>query len=132
VIRPSSSDSHLVFVNRLTLVVLSLIPAYFALQKYGDVQEIIIAKAKVLGSFFFIPVLVGLNWRGGTAAGAMAAMLGGVSTCVFWELNYQQSFAATWGIDSIEVAILVSLILFVGVSKLTKPVPEENLRIFFK
>lgn len=131
VIRPNSSDSHLILVNRATLVVLSVIPAFFALQKYGDVQGTVIVKAKLVGSFFFIPILLGLNWRGGTAAGAMSAMLGGFFSCLFWELKYQQ-YSATWGIDSVEVGVLTSLILFVAVSKFTKPVPEENLKVFFK
>jgi hypothetical protein len=34
-------------------------------------------------------------------------------------------------IDSVEVAILVSLALFIGVSRLTNPTPEANLRVFF-
>ncbi len=130
ILRPESSDAHLVKVNRWAVVLLGIVPAWLALQKYGDVQGIIIFKAKVVGSVFFVPVLLGLNWRGGSAAGAFAAMLGGFLSCVLWELQFPQS-SANWGIDSIEVAVLVSLILFVLVARFTRPVPEESLRAFF-
>ncbi len=33
-------------------------------------------------SFLFIPVVVGLNWRRATRAGAIASLLGGMTTCL--------------------------------------------------
>jgi SSS family transporter len=133
-IRPTASQAHLVMVNRISIVVLALIPLYFALQKLGDVQAIVVEQAKFIASFFFVPVVIGLNWRRGTAAGAISAMLGGFLACLVWEFTGQRGFG-THGIDAVEVGVVTSLVLFVTISRVTsrvtKPVPDENLKTFF-
>jgi SSS family transporter len=129
-IRPGSSQRHLVLVNRLSIFVLCLLPAYFALQKYNDVMSIVVQQAKLVASFFFVPVVIGLNWRRGTGPAAIAAMIGGFVTCIAWQVTLQRRTGLA-AIDSVEVAILVSLALFIGVSRLTNPTPEANLRVFF-
>ncbi len=125
-----ASSAAFLDANRVSIVVLALVPLYFALQKLGDVQAIVVAQAKFVASFFFVPVVEGLNWRRGTAAGAVAAMLGGSLACLVWELTEQQGFARH-GVDAVEVGVATSLVLFVAVSRWTRPVPEENLRTFF-
>lgn len=129
-VRPMASQAHLVFVNRVSIVVLALVPVFFALQKYGDVQAIVVEQTKFIASFFFVPVVIGLNWKRGTAAGAVAGMFGGFLACLVWEFTGQRGFA-THGIDAVEVGVATSLILFVVVSRYTRPVPEDNLRVFF-
>ena len=36
----------------------------------GDVQGIVLEQAKFIASFFFVPVVIGLNWKRGNAPGA--------------------------------------------------------------
>lgn len=129
-VNPGASQKRLITVNRLSIVVLALLPVYFALQKYGDVQAIVVEQAKFIASFFFVPVVIGLNWRRGTAAGAVAAMLGGFLACLVWEFTGQRAFPRH-GIDAVEVGVAASLFLFVLVSRFTRPAPQENLRVFF-
>ena len=129
-LRPEASQQHLVMVNRISIMVLALIPIYFALQKFGDVQSIVVEQTKFIASFFFVPIVIGLNWKRGTAAGAFAAMLGGFLACLIWEFTGQRGFAAH-GIDAVEVGVFTSLVLFVVVSRFTKPVPKSSLEIFF-
>jgi SSS family transporter len=130
-IRPGASERHRVNVNRIAIVVLSLVPLYFALQKLGDVQGIVLEQAKFIASFFFVPIVVGLNWKGGTAKGAVASMVGGFTACLIWTLFFQEHYFPRYGIDSVEVGIAASLFLFVVVSKLTKPSLTQNLEVFF-
>ncbi len=129
-LRPASSQAHLVRVNRIGIVVLSLIPAYFALQRLGDVQSIVIEQAKLIASFFFVPVVIGVNWKRGTAAGAISSMVGGFLACLAWSLGLGERLGLG-GIDSVEAGVAVSLVLFVLVSWLTPRVPEEKLEVFF-
>ncbi len=129
-VRPTASQLHLVMVNRLSILILALIPIYFALQKLSDVQAIVVEQTKFIASFFFVPVVIGLNWRRGTAAGAITSMFGGFFACLIWEFTGQHGFASH-GIDAVEVGVGTSLFLFVVVSKLTRPVAEQNLEIFF-
>ena len=125
-----ASQRRLIAVNRLSIVVLAIVPLIVALQKLGDVQAIVVEQAKFMASFFFVPVVVGLNWRHGTAAGAQAAMIGGFLACLGWELTGQQGFARH-GIDAVEVGVVTSLILFLVVSRYTRAVAADNVAIFF-
>ena len=64
-------------MNRLSIVVLGLIPFWLATLKLGDVQAIVVEQAKFIASFFFVPVVLGLNWRRGTKQGAIWSMVVG-------------------------------------------------------
>jgi SSS family transporter len=129
-INPGASQRRLVTVNRLSIVVLAVVPVFFALQKLGDVQSIVVEQAKFIASFFFVPVVIGLNWKKGTAAGAIASMIGGFGACLAWELTWQEGFARH-GIDAVEIGVATSLVLFFVVSRFTRPVPAKNVATFF-
>lgn len=131
-IRPQATQKHLVNVNRVAIVVLSLIPLFFALQRLGDVQGIVLEQAKFIASFFFVPIVIGLNWRRGTAKGAVAAMLGGFVACLVWTLFFQETWFPRYGIDAVEVGVVTSLLLFVVVSRATRPSPGQDLAPFFE
>jgi SSS family transporter len=129
-INPAATERQRLLMNRVAIVVLGVIPVYFALQKYGDVQAIVVEQSKFIASFFFVPVVVGLTWRRGTSQGAVAAMIGGFLGCLVWTFTLQRSFA-THGIDAVQVGVAVSAALFVIVSRMTPPTRPENVAIFF-
>jgi SSS family transporter len=129
-INRNATQRQLLMMNRLGIIVLGVVPVWFALQKYGDVQAIVVEQSKFIASFFFVPVVVGLSWRRGTKEGAVAAMLGGFVACLAWTFTLQRSFSSH-GIDAVEVGVLTSAILFVAVSRLTPPTPAANLAVFF-
>jgi hypothetical protein len=47
-----------------------------------------------------------------------------------WELTGQRGFARH-GVDAVEVGVAVSLVLFLVVSRFTRPPPAASLSIFF-
>jgi SSS family transporter len=126
----TASQRRLVSVNRVSIVALGVVPFWFATRRLGDVQAIVIEQAKFIASFFFVPVVLGLNWRRGTKEGAIWSMVAGFFGCLGWTFTLQRSFASH-GIDSVEVGVALSAITFVLVSRMTKPTPSKNLRIFF-
>lgn len=129
-INPLASQSRLVWVNRVSIVVLGLVPFFFATLRLGDVQAIVVEQAKFIASFFFVPVVIGLNWRRGTKEGAIWSMVAGFAGCLGWTLTMQSTIA--WhGIDAVEVGVGLSAVTFVLVSRATRPPPLENVRIFF-
>ena len=129
-LNPLATEQRLVWVNRLSIVALGIVPFWFATQKLGDVQAIVIEQAKFIASFFFVPVVFGLNWRRGTKEGAIWSMIVGFLACLVWTFTLQRSFASH-GIDSVEVGVVASAVTFVVVSRLTPPTPDRNLAIFF-
>jgi SSS family transporter len=129
-VRRDASDRELVRVNRIAILALAVVPVMVALQKLGNVQGIVVLQTKFVASFFFAPVVIGLNWRGGTPAGAVASMIGGFLACLGWELSLQRGFR-DHGIDAVEVGVAVSALLFILVSRITRPVSADNLAPFF-
>ncbi|MGQ0736937.1 MAG: sodium:solute symporter family protein [Acidobacteriota bacterium] len=129
-INPAASERQLVWVARVSVVALGLVPFFFATLRLGDVQAIVVEQAKFIASFFFVPVVVGLNWRRGTKEGAIWSMAAGFAGCLVWTLTFQREFAS-YGIDAVEVGVALSALTFVLVSRATAPPPAENLRIFF-
>jgi SSS family transporter len=129
-LNPVASERRLVWVNRLSIVVLGIIPFWMATLKLGDVQAIVVEQAKFIASFFFVPVVFGLNWRRGTREGAIWSMIVGFLACLTWTLTLQRSFSSH-GIDSVEVGVVASAVTFILVSRATPPTPARNLAIFF-
>jgi SSS family transporter len=127
-LRPNASEAEKLKVNRWSVLIVALIPLGLTFVDMGLVQEIVVDYAKIVASFFFVPVLFGLNWRRGTTAGAIASMLGGFFAFLTW---WWQGPDYPWGIDPIFPGVLVSLTLFFVVSRFTRPVPASALAPFF-
>lgn len=127
-IRPDASESRKLAMNRWAVLLVGSIPLALTFVDLGLIQEIVVDYGKIIASFFFVPVILGLNWRRGTSAGAIASMLGGFTAFFVWWL---QGPDYPWGIDPIFPGVLTSLGLFLGVSMLTRPVPDHALAPFF-
>ncbi len=127
-LNPSASERARVLASRIAVVTFSAIPVALALRQFDLVNFIVIWAAKLMVSFLFIPVVVGLNWRRATRAGAIASMLGGMVTCLTWSRLGSPYFL---GLDPAEAGVLVSALAMFGVSLMTAPSSETTLRQFF-
>ena len=103
-VNPRASERRLIWINRISIVVLGLVPFWFASRKLADVQAIVVEQAKFIASFFFVPVVLGLNWRRGTKEGAIASMMAGFLGCLVWTFTFQSGFGVH-GIDAVEVGV---------------------------
>jgi Na+/pantothenate symporter len=112
-------DAALVAANRIAIVALALVPVWFAVHDVPLVQFIVLFQAKLVASFFFAPIVIGLNWRRGSGAGALASMIAGLVTCVGWSVPQQPPF----GLDAVFPGVAVSVAVFVLVSLAGAPAP---------
>jgi SSS family transporter len=126
-IKPKATDKERMMVNRLAVLILGIIPVFLAMKQMDIVQFIVVLQASLTASFFFSTVVLGLNWKRGTAAGAIVSMLGGFFTALFWYIG-----GNPWGLKEVIPGVIVSFLLFIIVSSFTKPVPKESLQPFFK
>jgi len=110
-------------------------------------QDVIVFTGAGLASCFLVPVMLGLYWRGATAAGAIAAMLAGLATHLAMYLPaWLQRYAGIGsaevsqgnivpvrplGIDPVVWGLLASLAAGVAVSLLSRPPAEWLLRQLF-
>lgn len=127
-IRPGASERARVLAGRLAVVTFSAIPVALAFRQFDLVNFIVIWAAKLMVSFLFIPVVVGLNWRRATRAGAIASMLGGMAACLVWSRYGTPYFL---GLDPAEAGVLASALLMWGVSMVTMPASGETVDRFF-
>ena len=125
---PGAGDRARVRAARGSVVLFSAIPVAVAFRHLSLVNFTVIYAAKLMVSFLFVPVVVGLNWKRATAAGALASMVGGVATCIAWSVVARPYFL---GLDPAEAGVLVSAGLFVAVSLATPPVSRDIERVFF-
>lgn len=116
-LRPHSSDRARLRLNRVSIFVLGAVPIWFALQRFTDVQELVVIQTRFIASFFFVPMVFGLNSRFGTPAGAMSSMLGGCAGCLTWTI-WGKNIAPA--IDAVEVGIAASAVLYFAVSAATR------------
>lgn len=114
---------------RIVTVILAIVAASFAL--YSHFQDATLVG--ILGAFGWatfassiFPVLaIGLNWKGATALGAVTAIVSALL------INFSIQLAGIelpYGISGGLIAFMVSLILFIGVSSVTKK-PELDADI---
>ena len=116
-LRPKASDRSRLAMNRASIFVLGAVPIWFALQRFTDVQELVVIQTRFIASFFFVPMVLGLNSRFGTPAGAIAAMLGGCAGCLSW-IVWGKNIAPA--IDAVEIGIVASAALYFLVSAFTR------------
>jgi Na+/pantothenate symporter len=108
-VRPLAGDRAQLLANRAGVVALALVPVWFAVRQVPLVQFIVLFQAKLIASFFFAPVVIGLNWRRATTAGAIGSMVAGLAVCLWWSLRPHPPF----GIDAIFPGVAASILVFV-------------------
>jgi SSS family transporter len=108
VARPSMSDRARLAANRAMVALLALAPVWFAIREVTLVQFIVLFHAKLVASFFFAPVVIGLNWARPTRAAALASMLTGLTVCVWWTILPEPPL----GLDPIFAGVGSSVVVY--------------------
>jgi SSS family transporter len=123
-IDPNSSQRSRVNIGRLGILIVGTVPVILLLSGVGEgelIQFIILLFTALMAASFFMPVVLGVLWRRGTKNGAIAAMLGGVTTTFAWKALGHPA------IDPVLPGFIVSAILMVGVSLLTTPPSQATV-----
>jgi len=120
-IDPKASDKTLSRITQLALVAFAVIAFWGALARPGIITMIALVGVAALTNLI-TPLIGATMWPRATREGAIAGLLGGiVGTILFqfvvpapWRFGF---FAGIWG-------LFINVILFFGVSYLTKPMPK--------
>ncbi|MDT0683398.1 sodium:solute symporter family protein [Roseicyclus sp. F158] len=115
-----TQEARQVFVGRLVVVLVILFAAIFAVQQASIVDQL--AALSAAGLIVSVPAIVGaFFWRGGTAAGALASLVGGAALALWLALGAGISVFDPVLCGSV---IAASTLLFVGVSAVTRGRPD--------
>jgi SSS family transporter len=120
------SDRAQLWATRFAVLVLGVIPVFLALQQFELVQFVVLLQASLVASFFFATVVIGLNWKGATAYGAIASMIVGFGAALGWYFAGEP-----FGLDPVVPGVATSFVAFWLVSRLTAVPSRENLALFF-
>ena len=135
VLRPGASPRSRMLAARLGILIVGIAPLVLILSGVGEgelVQFIVLLFTAIMASAFFVPVVLGVFWRGLTREGALAAMVGGVAAVFVWQSGVLPW--PGWGPEFIHSAapgVAVSLVLGVVVSRFSAPPPESALSPYF-
>ena len=125
---PDVGEKRRVTIARVGVVVSGVAPLLLILSGVGEgelVQFVVLLFTALMASSFFAPVVLGVLWRRANRQGALAAMVGGVTTAFLWKAFGSAS------IDPVFPGFLVSTALLVTVSLATPPPPESAVAPYF-
>ena len=135
VLRPGASPRARMLAARFGILIVGIAPLVLILSGVGEgelVQFIVLLFTAIMASAFFVPVVLGVLWRGLTREGALAAMVGGVAGVFVWQSGVLPW--PGWGPELVHPAapgVVISLVLGVAVSRFTAAPPESALAPYF-
>ncbi len=124
VVRKKASDRQVMWVSRITLLVIATVAMIIALDEESSIFNIVSFAWAGFGATFGPLVLFSLFWKRTNRAGAVAGMVGGAVMVFAWKLGISK-LGGVFAIYELLPAFIFSSILIVVVSLLTAPPSKE-------
>ncbi len=119
------SKKKSLLIARITIVAVAIIAVFLARDPDSSVFQIVSFAWAGFGGAFGALVLCALFWKRTNKWGALAGMLGGAAMVFIWKFAIKP-LGGVWGIYELLPAFLVSLVLIIVVSLLTKA-PDKSI-----
>ncbi len=123
-IKKDATDSQVMIVARITLVVVLLFGIAIALDENSSIFQVVSYAWAGFGASFGPLILLSLYWRRTNLPGAVAGMIVGAATVLIWN-TFIKPLGGIFAIYELLPAFVLSLIAIVVVSLLTKEPPKE-------
>ena len=125
VIDKKANDKKVMWVSRIALMVVALIGMVIALDETSVIFNVVSFAWAGFGATFGPLMLLCLFWKRTTREGAIAGMLSGAATVFLWKLVLNPKLGGVFAIYELLPAFVVSAIVIVVVSLLTKKPSAE-------
>lgn len=116
-------------VARIGILVVGIVPLIAIIGGIGQgelIQFIVVLFTAIMAAGFFTPVMGGILWKRATKQGAIASMIGGVVVTALWKALGDPL------IYPVLPGFIVSVVLFVVISWVTKPPDETAWKPYFE
>ena len=123
-IKRDATDQQVMIVARLTLVAVLLFGIFISMDQNSSIFNIVSYAWAGFGASFGPLMLLSLYWRRTTLQGAVAGMLSGAATVIIWS-NFVAPLGGWFGVYELLPGFVVSLLVIIVVSLLTKEPPKE-------
>lgn len=124
VIHKKATDKQVMWVSRITLLVLAIIGVVIALDENSIIFKIVSFAWAGFGATFGPIMLFSLFWKRTNRAGAIAGMVGGAAMVFIWKLAIS-TLGGVFAIYELLPAFIFSCICIVVVSLITKKPSKE-------
>ncbi len=124
VVKKNATDKQVMWLTRITLLVICIIAILFALDENSIIFKIVSFAWAGFGATFGPLMIFSLFWKRTTKAGAIAGMIGGAGMVFLWKLLISK-LGGIFAIYELLPAFIFSSILILSVSLLTKKPSKE-------
>jgi len=127
-----ASEQRLVMVGRISVMLVALVAIYLAYDRNSSILDLVSNAWAGFGSAFGPVVILSLFWKGMNRNGALAGMITGAFTVLFWiyapiTINGQSLSSVIY---EIVPGFILCTIAIIVVSKNTKPVSSSIKKMF--
>ena len=133
VINPNADDKKVLRLSRIVVAVIAILAYIIALDPNNSIMGLVSNAWAGLGASFGPIVLMSLFWKRTNLPGAIAGMVSGGLTVILWDyipLAGGQTLGTVTGLYSLAIGFLISIVLIVIVSLVTKAPDEEIIKEF--
>ena len=133
VINPKADSKKVLWVSRITVVVVAALAFLIAWNPDSSIMKLVSNAWAGLGAAFGPVIILSLYWKRINLQGAITGMLSGGLTVIVWDylpLIKGDTIGTVTKLYSLAPGFLISLILIVVVSLITKAPSEEMLKEF--
>ncbi len=119
-INKDADNKNVMKVTKITMAIIGLLAYLFALFNTGSIINVLMFAFSLRAAGAFFPYVIGLYWKKASSAGTIASLVLGSVVLIILE----QTGIEPLGLEPILWALPISLISFIGVSKLMPPSHE--------
>jgi sodium/proline symporter len=133
IFHPDADQKKVLRISRITVVVVAVLAYLIAWNPNSSIMGLVSNAWAGLGAAFGPIVLMSLFWRRTNFYGAVTGIISGGAAVLVWDylpLVHGQTLGDVTGLYSLLVGFVLSIVLIVVVSLLTKAPSEEILREF--
>lgn len=133
IIKPKADNKKVLLVSRITVLVVAVIAYIIALDPNNSIMGLVSNAWAGFGAAFGPLVLLSLYWKRINFPGAITGMVSGALTVIIWDyipLVGGQTLGAATGLYSLAIGFVISFVLIVAVSLLTKAPGQEIVEEF--
>jgi SSS family transporter len=127
VVRGARAEAAELRATRWFVALFAAITAVLALEPPGGIVSLTVLSGSLYGACFFPAVLLGLYWRKGTGAAAVASLAAGAAALILWRESSLSSV-----IHEVFPALLTSTLVYVLVSLRSAPYDDETVAALFR
>ncbi|WP_198968810.1 VC_2705 family sodium/solute symporter [Xylophilus sp. ASV27] len=100
-IRRMPSPEQRVILTKFVLLVVAMLAAFVAALKSSEILSLVTASFSLAASAFVPAMVLGIFWRGASRAGAVAGMLAGLATTLYYMLVHAPMLRGWFGVDGL-------------------------------